>query len=122
MLTNQSASLYDEIRYGFEHARPPENRLSLLGVGRSITAQGRKAAGSDCGRSTPKLILGGWAEIVIGKCRVPSGALEPRRAADMVLIDWHQIGYPYLDAETPLLDAVLQRAKNQRRAHRDLRR
>jgi len=29
----------------------------------------------------------------------------------MVLIDWHQIGYPYLDAETPLLDAVLQRAK-----------
>jgi hypothetical protein len=40
-LTNQSASLYDEIRYGFEHA-PPENRLSLLGVGRSITAQGEK--------------------------------------------------------------------------------
>jgi hypothetical protein len=46
-LTNQSASLYDEIRYGFEHA-PPENRLSLLGVGRSITAQGREAAGSVC--------------------------------------------------------------------------
>ena len=29
----------------------------------------------------------------------------------MVLIDWRQISYPYLDAETPLLDAVLQRAK-----------
>jgi 5-methylthioadenosine/S-adenosylhomocysteine deaminase len=33
------------------------------------------------------------------------------RAADMVLIDWREISYPYLDAETPLLDAVLQRAK-----------
>ncbi len=39
------------------------------------------------------------------------GALEPGWAADMVLIDWRQISYPYLDAETPLLDAVLQRAK-----------
>src|SRR6202035_2743723 len=39
------------------------------------------------------------------------GVLEPGRAADMVLIDWRQVSYPYLDAETPLLDAVLQRAK-----------
>ena len=39
------------------------------------------------------------------------GALEVGRGADMVLIDWRQISYPYLDAETPLLDAVLQRAK-----------
>jgi cytosine/adenosine deaminase-related metal-dependent hydrolase len=39
------------------------------------------------------------------------GALEVGRAADMVLIDWHGIAYPYLDPETPLLDAVLQRAK-----------
>jgi cytosine/adenosine deaminase-related metal-dependent hydrolase len=39
------------------------------------------------------------------------GALAPGRAADMVLIDWHQISFPYLDAATPLLDAVLQRAK-----------
>jgi 5-methylthioadenosine/S-adenosylhomocysteine deaminase len=39
------------------------------------------------------------------------GALEVGRAADMVLIDWQQISYPYLDRETPLLDAVLQRAK-----------
>ena len=29
----------------------------------------------------------------------------------MVLINWRDISYPYLDAETPLLDAVLQRAK-----------
>ena len=29
----------------------------------------------------------------------------------MVLIDWREISYPYLDPETPLLDAVLQRAK-----------
>ena len=39
------------------------------------------------------------------------GALEVGRAADMVLIDWREISYPYLDPETPLLDAVLQRAK-----------
>lgn len=39
------------------------------------------------------------------------GALEVGRAADIVLIDWHEVSYPYLDAETPLLDAVLQRAK-----------
>lgn len=39
------------------------------------------------------------------------GVLEPGRAADMVLIDWRQISWPYLDEETPLLDAVLQRAK-----------
>jgi cytosine/adenosine deaminase-related metal-dependent hydrolase len=39
------------------------------------------------------------------------GALEVGRAADMVLIDWHQVSYPYLDAETPLIDAILQRAK-----------
>ena len=39
------------------------------------------------------------------------GALEVGRAADMVLLDWRQISYLYLDVETPLLDAVLQRAK-----------
>ena len=40
------------------------------------------------------------------------GLLEPGKAADMVLIDWDQVSYPYLDQETPLLDAVLQRAKS----------
>ena len=40
------------------------------------------------------------------------GALEIGRAADMVLIDWNKISYPYLDAETPVLDAVIQRAKS----------
>src|SRR5262245_41365683 len=39
------------------------------------------------------------------------GALEAGRAADIVLIDWYEISYPYLDAQTPLLDAALQRAK-----------
>jgi cytosine/adenosine deaminase-related metal-dependent hydrolase len=41
------------------------------------------------------------------------GVLEVGRAADMVLIDWQQVSWPYLDVETPLLDAVLQRAKSQ---------
>jgi 5-methylthioadenosine/S-adenosylhomocysteine deaminase len=39
------------------------------------------------------------------------GTLAVGRAADIVLIDWRQISFPYLDAETPLLDAILQRAK-----------
>ncbi len=39
------------------------------------------------------------------------GALEVGRAADMVLIDWNSLSFPYLDVEMPVLDAVLQRAK-----------
>ncbi len=39
------------------------------------------------------------------------GTLEVGKAADMVLLDWQQISYPYLDAEVPVLDAVIQRAK-----------
>ncbi len=39
------------------------------------------------------------------------GTLEVGKAADAVLIDWQQIAYPYLDPETPVLDAVIQRAK-----------
>jgi cytosine/adenosine deaminase-related metal-dependent hydrolase len=41
------------------------------------------------------------------------GTLAPGKAADMVLLDWQQIAYPYLDEEMPLLDAVVQRAKTQ---------
>jgi len=29
-----------------------------------------------------------------------------------VLIDWDKLAYPYLDPETPVLDAVVQRAKS----------
>src|SRR5215510_7165236 len=39
------------------------------------------------------------------------GTLEVGKAADLLLLDWKQISYPYLDEETPLLDAVIQRAK-----------
>ena len=35
------------------------------------------------------------------------GTLEVGKAADTVLIDWQQISYPYLDSETPVLDAVI---------------
>jgi len=41
------------------------------------------------------------------------GTLEVGKAADMVLIDWKQISYPYLDREMPVLDAVIQRAKTE---------
>jgi len=39
------------------------------------------------------------------------GTIAVGTAADLVLLDWAQISYPYLDDEMPLLDAVLQRAK-----------
>src|SRR3984893_3364700 len=40
------------------------------------------------------------------------GTLAVGQAADLVLIDWDKLAYPYLDPETPVLDAVLQRAKS----------
>src|SRR5882762_8037361 len=39
------------------------------------------------------------------------GTIAEGKAADLSLIDWKQISYPYLDEEMPLLDAVIQRAK-----------
>ncbi|MGL4288474.1 MAG: amidohydrolase family protein [Phreatobacter sp.] len=41
------------------------------------------------------------------------GSLEVGKKADLSLHDWGQISYPYLDEETPLLDAFIQRAKSQ---------
>ncbi|HJU15466.1 MAG TPA: amidohydrolase family protein [Stellaceae bacterium] len=40
------------------------------------------------------------------------GTLAVGKAADLVLIDWDRLAYPYLDPETPMLDAVIQRAKS----------
>ena len=39
------------------------------------------------------------------------GILAVGKAADLVLIDWDKLAYPYLDRETSVLDAVIQRAK-----------
>jgi len=39
------------------------------------------------------------------------GRLEVGRATDIVLIDWRDIAWPYLDPQIRLLDAVIQRAK-----------
>ena len=41
------------------------------------------------------------------------GTLEVGKKADLSLIDWKQVSYPYLDEEMPLLDAVIQRAKTE---------
>jgi cytosine/adenosine deaminase-related metal-dependent hydrolase len=41
------------------------------------------------------------------------GTLAVGRAADLVLVDWDKLAYPYLDPETPVLDAVVQRAKSE---------
>jgi len=40
------------------------------------------------------------------------GTLAVGKAADLVLLDWDKLAYPYLDPETPVLDAVLQRAES----------
>src|SRR5438034_8807472 len=40
------------------------------------------------------------------------GTLAVGKAADLVLIDWDKLAHPYLDPETPVLDAVVQRAKS----------
>ncbi|MBE9079186.1 amidohydrolase family protein [Romeria aff. gracilis LEGE 07310] len=39
------------------------------------------------------------------------GTLEPGKAADLVLMDWQHIAYPYLDEEIPVLEAVLHRSR-----------
>src|SRR5215831_18151450 len=40
------------------------------------------------------------------------GTIAVGKAADLVLVDWDKLAYPYLDPETPILDAVIQRAKS----------
>lgn len=40
------------------------------------------------------------------------GTLTPGKAADLVLMDWGKIAYPYLDPETSVLDAVVQRGRS----------
>jgi hypothetical protein len=39
------------------------------------------------------------------------GTLEAGKAADLVLMRWPQIAYPYLDPDTSVIDAVVHRAK-----------
>jgi len=39
------------------------------------------------------------------------GTLEPGKAADLVLMRWQQIAYPYLDQDAPVVDAVVRRGK-----------
>ena len=40
------------------------------------------------------------------------GTLEVGKGADLSLIDWDSVAYPYLDELMPTLDAVVQRAKS----------
>jgi len=39
------------------------------------------------------------------------GSLRVGAAADMVLFDWEDIRRPYLDPDTPILDALVRRAR-----------
>src|SRR5260370_16223849 len=52
--------------------------------------------------------VGGAATTPYGS---PIGTIAIGKAADLVLIDWDKLAYPYLDPQTLVLDAVLQRAK-----------
>jgi cytosine/adenosine deaminase-related metal-dependent hydrolase len=38
------------------------------------------------------------------------GVLEPGRAADLVMVPWKSIAYPFLDPDVSILDAIVQRA------------
>ena len=40
------------------------------------------------------------------------GTLVVGKAADLVLLDWDKLAYPYLDQEATVLDTVIQRAKS----------
>lgn len=40
------------------------------------------------------------------------GTIEPGKAADLVLLNWQQIAYPFLDESVPVLDAVLYRGRS----------
>ena len=39
------------------------------------------------------------------------GRIEPGLSADLCLVNWDKLAYPYFDPEYPVLDAVIQRAK-----------
>jgi 5-methylthioadenosine/S-adenosylhomocysteine deaminase len=39
------------------------------------------------------------------------GTLEPGKAADLVLMPWHHLAYPYLDPAISVIDAVVHRGK-----------
>src|ERR1700757_3605920 len=52
--------------------------------------------------------VGGAATTPYGSDTAP---LAVGKAADLVLLYWDKLAYPYLDPETSVLDAVLQRAK-----------
>lgn len=39
------------------------------------------------------------------------GVLKPGRAADLVIVDYDRLRFPYLDADVPIVDALVQRAR-----------
>ena len=39
------------------------------------------------------------------------GIIEPGRAADLVLLRWDKLSYPYLDSDVPVVDALVQRGR-----------
>jgi cytosine/adenosine deaminase-related metal-dependent hydrolase len=42
------------------------------------------------------------------------GTLEPGKAADLVIVNWKDTVYPYLDEQTPIVEAVVQRLRKER--------
>ena len=80
-----------------------------------LVLRAHRVPGMDDGVPTPSQVL--RMATIDGARTTPFGerlgTLAPGKAADMVLLDWQQIAFPFLDAETPLLDAVMQRAKTE---------
>lgn len=51
-----------------------------------------------------------------GACTTPYGdrigTIAPGKLADLVILDWKQLTFPYLDAEVPLIDALIHRGRS----------
>jgi cytosine/adenosine deaminase-related metal-dependent hydrolase len=41
------------------------------------------------------------------------GTIEVGKSADLVLLDWNQISFPFLDQDVPIVDAVVHRCKTE---------
>ena len=72
-----------------------------------------RTPGSDDSVPTPAQVLrmatSGGAATTAFRGRI--GTLEENKSADLVIIDWDKLSFPYLDPEYPVLDAVMQRSK-----------
>jgi cytosine/adenosine deaminase-related metal-dependent hydrolase len=110
---NRFAAKGVEVALGIDEAGMNDDRDMLQEL--RMVLRAHRAPGMDddvptCARVFNMATTGGARTTPFGDTL---GTIEPGRAADLVLLDWKQIAWPYLDPETSLLDAVVQRGKAQ---------